>query len=120
MAKAKELQELGEWKVGQKVTVHGGGAWSSLSIKPIDRITDGRKGTIYVDGNAYDLRGHQRGGDVWYCRRIKPVTDTDILFVRGSNAKTRLKKIDWQKIEDEKAIEIEKLLNENGIQTKPQ
>lgn len=118
MAKTKELQELGKWKVGQKVTVESGGAMTYISIRPIDRITDGRGGTVYADGTAYDLHGRQRGRDGYSSARITPTTDEDRIKIAGNNSKYRMGKVNWKEISHEKAIEIEKLLNDNGIETR--
>lgn len=115
MPKAKELQELGEWKVGQEVLIRGSG----LSIRPITRITDGRGGTIYAGDNSFDKNGRQRGGDGWlYLRYITPVTEEDRIEITGKNARFRISHVEWHNLEPSKAIEIEKLLNENGIKTK--
>jgi len=118
---AQELQELGQWKVGQAVLVHGG-ANGYESVTPILRITDGRGGTIYAHAYSvetpFDLNGNQRGGDTWHKYYIQPATDADRTRIRGKNAIYRLSKIVWSQLTPEKAIEIEKLLNDNGIETK--
>lgn len=114
---AKELQEIGEWKVGQKVLVVGGRI-NREGIYPIERITDGRGGTIYVGNTSFNATsGRQIGGDTcaFYMRAA---TEEDYLRIRGKNAAYRLSQIQWSKLDPAKVIEIEKLLNDNGIDTK--
>jgi len=60
---AKELQELGGWKIGQECLL-GGSSLNPDSIVKVTRITDGRDGTIYVGDTAFDTHGSQRGGDI--------------------------------------------------------
>jgi len=115
MAKAKELQELGDWKVGQEVYLDQTNGFKA--IKRIERITDGRNGTIYVYGYSFDKQGHQRG-DSWNRLHIVPVTDKHRLSIKGANARRRLTNVEWFKLSNEEAIQIENLLNENGIQTR--
>ena len=71
MAKAKELQELGEWKVGEKVVVD---RRMREYIRPITKITDGRGGTIYVENSKYDSKGWERGRDTWSRGMIHKLT----------------------------------------------
>jgi hypothetical protein len=110
--KAKELQELGKWKVGQKVTLRGN---NSLSIKPITKITDGRGGTIYAGDYKFDERGRERTSDSWHFRTITPATHEDQIELSGKIARNRLYKVEWLELDYEKAIKVEKFLNENGI-----
>jgi hypothetical protein len=115
MPKAKELQELGQWKVGQYVTIN---SRYGKSICPITKITDGRGGTIYAGNSKFDERGNLRGGDIWNTETITLATDEDRIEIKGRNAKYRLSEVDWSKLNNSKAIEIEKLLNDNGIKTR--
>lgn len=115
---AKELQELGQWKAGMYVIVHGGGLDNSESIVPITKITDGREGTIYADNTLFDIQGWQRGGNTWDRRHIAPATEEDRIRLLGKNARYRISKVKWLALDPAKAIEIEKLLNDNGIQTR--
>ena len=118
MAKTQELQELGGWKVGMTVLVTEGGAGNYESITPITRITDGRGGTIYAKNLSFDIHGRERSGDSWHITHIQPATDEDRIRIRGKNARHRLSKINWNELDPKKAIEIEALLNANGIVTK--
>ena len=111
----KELTELGNWKLGQKVLVSNN---YGDSIIAIDRITNGRNGTIYIKDLSFDISGHQRGGGTWNSYIIKPATEEDIIRIKGRNSISRLSKINWSKLSPAKAIEIEDLLNKNGIITK--
>jgi hypothetical protein len=106
--KAKELQELGKWKVGQKVTLRGN---NSLSIKPITKITDGRGGTIYAGDYKFDERGRERTSDSWHFRTITLTTDEDRLEIAGKNARNKLYQVEWQKLDYREAIAIEQFLN---------
>ena len=110
---AKELKELGKWEVGQAVVIEG--FRGSLRIRCIERITDGRGGTIYVDGVSFRQSGSQRGGDGWHFLHIKIATNEDRIKIKGMNSRQKLCQYKWQTLELEKAIEIEKLLEENGI-----
>jgi hypothetical protein len=111
----KQFQELGEFKVGMKVLVseHMGGK----SIRPIDKITSGLGGTIFVNGNRFAFNGHQRG-EGWHKATITPATSDDYVNIRGTNAGRRLAKVEWNKLDPAKALEIEDLLNKNGVETK--
>lgn len=118
MAKAKELQELGQWKVGQAVLLTMGGANNTESVVPITQITDGRGGTIYVGDYLFDANGHQRTSNEWTRAYIQPAVEADITRIKGKNARYRISKVDWRSLDPVKAIEIEKLLNANGIETR--
>ena len=115
--KAKELNELPSkcrenpfvWTVGQKIVESIG---ENKSIKAISRITDGRGGTIYVSGTAYDASGRQRGGDIWYGSHISPATDADYKELAGSVSKARLSRFRWGNLPDEVAVDAIKLLSE--------
>ena len=116
MAKAKELQELGDFKVGQQVYCE---SRLNTSISTIDRITDGRNGTIYVNGTSYDSKGYQRG-DIWATGTITPATEEHKRSMIAKRARYRLARYEWQKLSDDNAIAIEKLLRDNGFDIKPQ
>jgi hypothetical protein len=115
MAPTKQFQELGEFKVGMKVLMseHSG----AKSIRPIDKITSGLGGTIFVDGQRFAVNGHQRG-DGWYKSTITPATLDDAIEIQGINARRRIAKVEWNKLSPSQALTIEELLNENGIKTK--
>lgn len=113
----KQLQELGEFKVGQKVLMEkSSGMGAFRGIRYVEKITTGHGGTIFVDGYRFDQYGWQRG-DSWNKVQIKPATDQDSINIKGANAGKRLSRIKWNKLPPEKVIEIEKLLNDNGINT---
>ena len=110
MAKTKKLQELGQWKVGQPVLIQGR---MIEAIRPIERITDGREGTIYVCGDSYDIHGRQRGGDIyWSYKNISIATQEDLDRIRGKNAQNQLKRFQWSNLKPEDAIKIRDELKE--------
>jgi len=113
-----QLQELGQWKVGQLVLVSSGGINSYEGISPITKITDGREGTIIVGEMLFDVNGKERTTDQWYGKTIRPATEEDRIRIRGKNARNRIYKVKWLELDPAKAIEIEKILNDNGIVTK--
>jgi len=113
--KVTQLQELDKWKVGQKVRVHSFGCMQHDCIKHIERITDGRDGTIYVDGTAYNRRGHQRGQTGWHGSYISVASNEDIQQVRGEICRQKLKKFPWHKLSDDEAINIYKNIKEKVI-----
>jgi hypothetical protein len=118
MPKTKNLEELGQWKVGQKVYIDKTSSFHGYeAVSPIERITDGRGGSIYVKDMNFDKNGKERG-EGYHKATIRPATEEDIIRIRGNNARSRIKHYDWSELDPAKAIEIEKLLNENGIQTK--
>jgi len=45
-------------------------------------------------------------------------TSDDYVDIRGTNARKRIAKVEWNKLDPAKALEIEELLNNNGIETK--
>lgn len=114
--KAKELTELGQWKVGQKVNLTN--RYGTDRIITIQRITDGRGGTLYTEKMSFDKDGRERGvTDSWAFTRIKPAEEADYIRILGNNAKMRLSKIKWDDLEPAKALMIEKILHDNGIVT---
>ncbi len=114
----KEIQslegsEFGQpinWVVGQQVIVYGGGAMRWKQVRKIDRITDGRGGTIYVGRESYDSSGHQRGGDVWSRQHIQIATEKLLLEVRSEYAKMKLRKFDWDSLPDWAALKVVEVL----------
>ena len=92
------------WSVGQKVIFRG--AMGAVSVKTIDRITDGRGGTIYIGKDAFDATGSLRGGGTWSQTHIEPATEVEILKIRASIIKRKLKDFDWRTISDEDASTI--------------
>lgn len=81
--KAKELQELEQWKVGAKVVVKFPNG--SESISTIERITDGRGGTIYLPlpfTTSFNIYGNERTSNSWHFYFIQPATEKDINRVR--------------------------------------
>lgn len=118
MSKAKELQELGQWKVGQQVYIEG----SSLRcIKTISRITDGRDGTIYVNDKggigaySFDIHGWERGGNEWRRVHIVPATEEHKKMLKAMWARTRLQAIKWSELSDDKALEIQAMMINAGL-----
>jgi hypothetical protein len=117
MPKAKELQELDDWKVGQEVYIEKDTFGMIRRICKINRITDGRNGTIYASDFSFDKHGEERGSS-YHRAKMTPATDQHRLRIRGANARRRLQNVEWNTLSDEEAIRIEKLLNENGVKTK--
>ncbi len=112
---AKELQTLEYqsytsdkekqfWSVGQKVILCG--SMGYRSVKTIDRITDGRGGTIYVGKDSFDKSGSLRGGDTWNRTHIEPATEVEIQKIRASIIKKKLKDFDWRTVSDDDATKI--------------
>jgi hypothetical protein len=66
----------------------------------------------------FDRGGTQRGNDIWHRSYMSIATEADIIDIRGKNSRHRISKVKWLELDPAKAIEIEKLLNDNGIQTK--
>jgi hypothetical protein len=112
--KAKELQELGQWKVGQLVALFHHG--SITGLRKITRITDGRKGTIYVSNKtnivgeiyetAYDSNGNLRTPDRWSNCSISPATEAHIKTIKISKAYNFLQSFNWQTLSPDQAIQI--------------
>lgn len=116
---SKELQELGQWKVGVSVLIRQNAIGGDQeSIVRLEKITDGRGGTIFADGKMFDLSGCQRGGDRWYSAHASIATEADAIRIRGKNARYRLSIFNWKNLDPVKATEIEKLLNASGIDTR--
>jgi hypothetical protein len=109
---AKELTELGEWKVGQEVILNW--KWGN-SILPIERITDGRGGTIYVKGKSFDVSGNERTSDIWNDTRIVIATDDDKKRIAMQIRKHKLTEFDFQNLTLEQASEIVAFMREKGI-----
>ena len=113
---SKELTELGEFKVGDKVCIEGD--LGRKCISTITKISDGRGGTIYASEMLFDKNGSQRGADTWHKSYMRVATEADVIDIRGKNARNRISKYKWLDLDPAKALEIEKLLNDNGIVTK--
>ena len=107
---AKDLQQLGEWKVGDKVCITGG-VFETKTIGTIDRITEGWGGTLYVKGDKYDKRGWQRS-DGYHRKQLEPLTEEAEQEVYGIRARNRLQRVAWAKLEPSKALEIFNLLKD--------
>ena len=112
--KAKELQELGQWKVGMRV-LHTGSSIGGESIYTVSRITDGRGGTIYIGNDAYDIEGSSRGGSTWHHTHISPATAEDIQRIKGKVANSYLRNYDWQELTGEQSLRAEEALKFIGI-----
>lgn len=110
--KTKELTELGQWKVGQEVVVHGKHYRSSAVI---DRITDGRKGTLYIGKNAYDVGGHSRGTDIWNGSHIEPMTPKIKESIIKRNRANRLNNFNFGSLTIDQLSDIYLKIKEMGI-----
>lgn len=118
MSKTKELDKLDKWEKGQTVIRFSSGLGACDSIVKIDKITDGRGGTIYVGTEKYDSNGWARGDFGYHRPHIKIATEEDIARVRGQNASRRLARFDWTKLEPAEAYRIYELLKTNGVNIK--
>ena len=116
MPKAKKLEKLGDWKVGQEVYIEKDTFGMIRRICKIDRITDGRNGTIYASDFSFDKHGDERGSG-YHRAKMTPATDQHRLSIRGANARRRLQNIEWHKLEPAIACEIENCLIAQGIDT---
>jgi len=106
---AKELNELGAWKVGQRVVAGRAGA---EHLDKITRITDGRGGTIYIDTMAFDIRGRRRGEDsMWESTGIYPATDRDIKRIVVKGKRQFLYSNPWASLTDDQIIQVYDLVN---------
>jgi len=122
MPKAKELQELGKWKVGM-LGYDNGSSLAGPSVVKITRITDGRGGTLYINSGrlsekTFDINGNERGGSTWHRRHIEPATEEDLLNIQGMVIKSRLTAFNWRRLSNENAVKVEEFLNQLGIVTK--
>lgn len=75
-------------------------------ITKIDRITDGRGGTIYVGKEAFDKYGRLRGGDTWSRTSLEPATEELIREIKADFCKRRLNEFDWLSLPDWLAINL--------------
>jgi len=114
---AKELQELGNWKVGMLV-YDNGNSYRPESLTRITRITDGRGGTIYVGESSFDINGSQRGSDTWSKQRIQVATPVDLQRIKENNAIERLSRFDWKSLRGDQAVIIQDTLLTLGIDLK--
>ena len=122
--KTKELQELGQWKVGETVTTFQRG--TITGFRKISRITDGRGGTIYVYNKnislevyetAYDIYGNQRGADIWNTCSIEPTTDAHRQIAKEAKAYNFLQDFNWKTLTPAQAIQIADTIK--GFSEKP-
>lgn len=120
----KELQELGEWKVGMEALMeHGGSSLSPDEIVVVSRITDGRNGTIYIKSRnpavtteyAFDTHGNQRGGGAWSSAYIKPLTEEMRTKLQQQNRRSKLVHFKWKELPFEQSDKIVAFMRENGI-----
>jgi hypothetical protein len=115
MGKAKELQELGQWKVGQIVVSHSGGTGGVERLLKITRITDGRGGTIYIEDIAFDLYGHERtSNSAWHSKSISPATEEDIKRIVLEDMRRYLQNFDWSKQSDVQVSLVYKIIKGNS------
>jgi hypothetical protein len=110
--KAKELTELGEWKVGQEVCIHGKHSRSSAVI---DRITDGRGGTIYADKGAYDTFGNSRGTDIWNGSQMELMTPALKESMQKTNRRNKLCNFRFSSLTLDQASDLVLKMREMGI-----
>jgi len=111
---SKQLQELGEWKVGQEVIVIGGGFTQTKRVAKIDKITDGWGGTLSVQGDKYDARGWQRGGE-WDGKQIVPSTEELKREIHGMRARNKLQHFAWHSLDPSEALRIYGILASSNV-----
>ena len=115
---AKELQELGQWKVGQEVLWEAGGASLGKSIEVIERITDGRGGSIYLkdnSGSGYDSNGFSRNGGAFHRAYITPMTPELKAQITVESRRQKLSRFDWKNLPDEQINQVITFMREKGI-----
>ena len=112
---SKQLQELGEWKVGQEVIIIGGEFIETKTIANIEKITDGWGGTLYLKGFKYDSRGLQRS-DGYHRQHLVPATEELKKEIRGTKARWILEKFKWHDLKPDEAMRIYKVLKENNVE----
>jgi hypothetical protein len=112
--KAKELTELGQWKVGQEVSLHGD---HYRSTHLIERITDGRGGTIYLDNtfSTFDANGRIRSSSSWDTQRIEPMTPEIKEGIIKANRRNKLKNFDFASLTFDQASDLVLKMREMGI-----
>ena len=113
--KAKELTELGQWKVGQEVVLSYPAPQDRETIKTIERITDGRNGTIYVDNMAFDLHGRQRNSNSWTFFSISVVTPDIKEGIIKKNRRIKLRQFDFKSLTFDQASDLVLKMREMGI-----
>lgn len=118
MSKTKNLDELGQWKVGMEV--YHDSNLRGFVVGKIVRITDGRDGTIYVTFGSdtetpYDKNGNERGAGTWSKTYIYPLTVEKKNEIILYNRKEKLKSFKWNDLTVEQASEIVVFMREKGI-----
>ncbi len=119
MSKTKNLDELGQWKVGMEVYVANN--LQGFVIGKVVRITDGRDGTIYAtfgsnpSETAYEINGMERGGDKWHTTHLYPLTNEKKIEIAMFFRKEKLRSFKWDELTVEQASEIVVFMREKGI-----
>ena len=108
---AKELQELGQWKVGMEVFVQG----IHQSIAKITKITEAWDGTIYIDTLKFDVRGSQRTNDAWHSLSIEPLTPAIKENFERDMRKRKLFQFNFKSLTSDQIDEIVFFMREKGI-----
>ena len=113
---AEQLQELGEFKVGDQVVVTTNRGFNKYRyIAVIDKISSAYGGTIWVDKTRYDNRGWARGHTGYHPPRITPVTVELIEEVRGEQSRARLEHFKWHELSPKEANHYIHTLREAGL-----
>ena len=110
--KAKELQELGQWKVGQEVICYERHYRKTCIIK---RITDGRGGTIYAGGSSFDADGKIRSSSIWDQARIEILTPEAREEIINRTRRNKLSQFDFSSLPFNQSSEIFLKMKEMGI-----
>jgi hypothetical protein len=113
--KAKELTELGPWKVGQEVALSYPSPQNRDAIKSIERITDGRNGTIYVDNMAFDVHGRERTSNQWTFHSISVLTPEVKENIIKTNRKNKLVQFKFSSLTIDQASNLVLKMREMGI-----
>ena len=114
---AKELTELGEWKVGMEVIVY---SQLHSSVHKISRITDGHGGTIYVPVSdkstmAFDSLGNLRSADPWAQVHIQAATPELKTEIQMKVRQNKLFRFDLNELTLQQASDLVIHMREQGI-----
>jgi len=113
--KTKELTELAQWKVGEEVVLTYPAPQDRQSIRTIDKITDGRGGTIYVHDMAFDIHGRQRGNNQGSFFLIAPMTPDTKEGILKKNRRIKLTQFNFNSLTFDQASDLVFKMREMGI-----
>ena len=121
---AKELQEAGQWKVGEKVLViYSRNSMASSFISEITRIRQhyGKieinvKGSNNPHAFSFEIDGCSKSSG-YNCPHMVKYTEAEADKIRCDNIRRILTNVDWSKVPDQTIKEIWKLYK--SVQEKP-